>query len=159
MKTDTVEKFKKICRDHRIKVTPQRLEIYKVALQSKEHPSAEDIYHIVRSKLPTISLDTVYRTLSSLERWGLLFKVAVVDDKSRYDANVAPHHHIICTECNSITDFWWSEFENLDLPDEVKNWGELKIKSSQMVGICAKCFRQKKKRNLQIVPMSSEMNS
>lgn len=155
MKADTVENFRKVCRDHRIKVTPQRLEIYRVALHSKEHPSAEDIYHTVRAKLPTISLDTVYRTLSSLERWGLLFKVAVVDDKSRFDANMAPHHHLICTECNTVTDFWWPEFDELSLPEEVKHWGDLNIRASQMVGVCAKCSAKKKKRSLRVIPRSS----
>ncbi len=155
MKADTVENFRKVCRDHRIKVTPQRLEIYRVALHSKEHPSAEDIYHTVRAKLPTISLDTVYRTLSSLERWGLLFKVAVVDDKSRFDANMAPHHHLICTECNTVTDFWWPEFDELSLPEEVKHWGDLKIRASQMVGVCARCSAKNKKRSLRVIPRSS----
>lgn len=152
MKTDTVENFRKVCREHRIKVTPQRLEIYRVALHSKEHPSAEDIYHVVRAKLPTISLDTVYRTLSSLERWGLLFKVAVVDDKSRFDANMTPHHHIICTECNSVMDFRWPEFDQLQLPESVREWGDLKLKASQMVGVCAKCSTRKNKRNLRLIP-------
>ena len=154
MKTDTIENFRQVCREHRIKVTPQRLEIYKVALHSKEHPSAEDIYHIVRAKLPTISLDTVYRTLSSLERWGLLFKVGVVDDKSRYDANMSPHHHVICSECNSVTDFWWPEFDELTLPAAVREWGDLKLKASQMVGVCDKCSAKKGKRTIRLVSSS-----
>jgi Fur family peroxide stress response transcriptional regulator len=146
VKSDSVEHFRKVCREHRIKVTPQRLEIYKVAIQSKEHPSAEDIYHSVRAKLPTISLDTVYRTLSSLERWGLLFKVAVVDDRSRFDADLSPHHHVICTECNNITDFLWPEFDSLALPEDVTGWGSLKLKASQFVGVCSKCDAKNKNK-------------
>ncbi len=158
MKADTVENFRKVCREHRIKVTPQRLEIYRVALHSKEHPSAEDIYNTVRVKLPTISLDTVYRTLASLERWGLLFKVAVVDDKSRFDANVSPHHHIICTECNSVTDFWWPEFDNLELPVEVDSWGAMKTKAALMTGVCAGCSTKKTKRALRLIPKLGSAN-
>ena len=58
-----VARFERLCRDAGIRLTHQRLEIYRAVAQSDDHPDAETVYRRVRTRMPTVSLDTVYRTL------------------------------------------------------------------------------------------------
>ena len=67
--------LEKICRDHGLKLTHQRMEIFRELASSSEHPSAEKIYKRLLSKFPTLSLDTVYRTLITFEKIGLIARV------------------------------------------------------------------------------------
>jgi len=89
-----------------LKATPQRIalleEILKVA--GKEHPSADELYEKIRGRIEGISLTTVYRNLTSLERAGLISRVPTLSDKVRYDAIVRPHAHFICLKCGKIED-------------------------------------------------------
>ncbi len=93
-----------ILRDHGLQVTYQRLAIYKALDNTKEHPSAEVIYQLVRKRFPIISLGTVYKTLERFYAVGLIKRVNPVNEASRYEAETAPHHHMICELCQSIHD-------------------------------------------------------
>ncbi|MBC8317138.1 MAG: transcriptional repressor, partial [Desulfobulbaceae bacterium] len=55
--------FEKACRKANLKITHQRLEIFRELAKALDHPSAESLYKRLQKKLPTLSLDTVYRTL------------------------------------------------------------------------------------------------
>ena len=72
--------------------------------QRKDHPTAEQIYVSLKSKIPKISLATVYRNLSLLEERGDIAKVSVVGNMERYDGNTMEHYHFSCTECGAIID-------------------------------------------------------
>ena len=68
---DRLRDFEEVCRKEGLKITHQRLEIFRELLNSHDHPTVEKLYHRLQPKLPTISLDTVYRTLTILEQHGL----------------------------------------------------------------------------------------
>jgi Fur family transcriptional regulator, peroxide stress response regulator len=140
---DRIRVFKQVCKENGIKVTPQRIEIFLEIVDALDHPSAEDIHRRVRTRLLTISLDTVYRTLSTFESCGLIARVQFLEDKTRFDPNVEHHHHIFCTECKSIKDFYWPELDDADLPVEVQKWGRAQKKHLQVRGICSKCAQEK----------------
>ncbi len=91
-------------RDHGLQVTYQRLAIYQALYHTKEHPSAEVIYQQVKRRFPMISLGTVYKTLERFYEVGLIQKVSPVTEVARYDANIHPHHHMVCMDCQSIQD-------------------------------------------------------
>ena len=59
---EQVKEFEVFCRSKGLKATHQRLEIFRELTGREDHPSAEMIYHSLHSKLPTLALDTVYRT-------------------------------------------------------------------------------------------------
>jgi Fur family peroxide stress response transcriptional regulator len=109
---------------------------------SENHPSAEDIYIRIQTQLPTVSLDTVYRTLALFEEHGLINRVQSVSDKVRFDANTAPHHHFICMKCKRIIDFSWAEFDRLTLPEGVRSFGEIQDKKIELRGICCRCRKK-----------------
>ena len=91
-------------RAHGLQVTYQRLAIYQALYLTKQHPSAETIYQQVRKRFPMISLGTVYKTLEKFYEVGLIEKVSPITEVARYDALTAPHHHLVCLECQSIQD-------------------------------------------------------
>jgi Fur family peroxide stress response transcriptional regulator len=139
---EQIDFFRKICNERGIKVTPQRLEIFLETVRSRDHPSAEDVYDRVKTRLPTISLDTVYRTLATFERCGLVVKVQFLEDRLRFDTNLEAHHHLFCTDCKNVVDFSWPEFDSLALPQEVAEWGLPESKQVSIRGKCRSCVRK-----------------
>jgi Fur family peroxide stress response transcriptional regulator len=113
MKTvkEYVEELNQVCRKKELRITPQRLEVYKTIVRTTEHPSAEAILKKVRKRIPNISHDTVYRTLTWLERNKLIFQVGVVDGVARFDGNMKFHVHYICDECGKIGDIFPERFD------------------------------------------------
>jgi Fur family peroxide stress response transcriptional regulator len=117
-----------------LRLTPQRVAILDYLDGNKSHPSAEDIYRAVAETFPTMSLATVYNTLSALERRGQLLKLTIDPGKARYDPNTSPHHHLICNLCKTIEDV--DTHYRLTLPDT-----EFEVTGShvEFYGTCPKC--------------------
>jgi Fur family peroxide stress response transcriptional regulator len=123
-------------------MTHQRAEIFKELAVRHDHPSAEDLYRSIRDRIPTMALDTVYRTLNTFESINAIRRLDVFDEKARFDANLEPHHHCICTRCRTIVDFKWENFDVMDPPDAVGAWGRFWSKSVILRGVCRKCLTQ-----------------
>lgn len=136
---DKIDSLKNICKAHNVKLTCQRLEIFQEVVKSKEHPSAEEIYKRVKIKMPTISIDTVYRTLNTFAAWGLISKVYLFNERTIFDPELKTHHHMICIKCKKIKDFIWPEFDNMNLPEDVKLWGHPDRRYGEIRGICNDC--------------------
>lgn len=92
------------CRAAGLAVTPQRLAIFRRLAATDRHPSAEELHATVRRELPTLSLATVYKTLDALADIGAVRPVSRLGARGRWDANLTPHHHLVCTECGTVTD-------------------------------------------------------
>ncbi len=133
------ELLKAVCRKHKIKLTHQRLEIFTEVLASDDHPSAEEVFTRVRRRLPTISLDTVYRTLTTFDELDIISKVHFHQDRARFDPNTRHHHHMVCTRCKAVMDFEWPEMESIELPSETEGWGSSGTRHLQVLGTCSRC--------------------
>jgi Fur family peroxide stress response transcriptional regulator len=105
--------FAERCRRGGLAVTPQRLAIIEVLLDSAEHPRADAIYEAVRKQHPHISLATVHRTLETLCEIGEARKVTMLHDSARYDGNITPHHHVVCVKCRRIRDIEIPQLDRL----------------------------------------------
>lgn len=140
----TMDHFEKVCRSKGLKMTHQRTEIFRTLLKQSNHPTIEDIFDHVRKRLKTISLDTVYRTISTFEEYGLVKRVHHIDNATRLDTNIENHHHLICSECSKIEDFSWSEFDQMQLPRSISNWEQTQIKHVVISGVCYSCKMKKK---------------
>ncbi len=86
------------------RMTRQRAVIMRELCALKTHPTADEIYHIVRSTLPHISLGTVYRNLEHLAENGEILKLECAGNQKRFDGNTMPHHHIRCEKCGRVCD-------------------------------------------------------
>ena len=138
-KPDGLNQFKNACRRAGLKITPQRMEVFSVLAKALDHPSPETVYRRLLPRMPTLSLDTVYRTLATLAQHNLVQKVETVQSQARFEAVQSPHHHLICRECHEICDFPWVSFERVRLPKEADSWGVVEKKSAVLTGICSKC--------------------
>lgn len=136
---EMLDRFEHVCRDRGLRITHQRVEIFKELVRATEHPTAEYIFNRVRKRLSMISLDTVYRTLGTFEEHGLIKRVHLVDNTARFDINLDKHHHLVCSRCGRIEDFYWEDFDSLQLPDALKKWGEIDSRHVEVRGLCSKC--------------------
>ncbi|MEW6595102.1 MAG: transcriptional repressor [Thermodesulfobacteriota bacterium] len=136
--------FETLCREKGLKLTHQRLEIYRELLTAVDHPSVDDLFQRVRKNIPTISLDTVYRTLAMLEEAGMIKRIQTAEGHARFEPDYGVHHHLVCRRCQKIEDFHWKEFDAMAMPPELKDWGEIKTRNIQIEGICSACLAQEK---------------
>lgn len=134
--------FAAACRREGLKLTNQRLEIFRQLASTGEHPDAETIFARVRRRLPAVSRDTVYRTLALLEDRGLVRRLSMAAGRARFDGNPDVHHHLVCSECGLVLDFCAPELDGLKPPDGVA-WGEVSSVQVQLTGTCADCSRRR----------------
>ncbi len=133
------ERFKSACSRANLKVTHQRLRIYLELLNAGDHPTAENLHSRLKSEMPKLSLDTVYRTLSTFERQGLVRRVSTVNSQARYEAEMREHHHFVCTSCGMVADFNWPLLDQSSLPEEVAEMGIVSHRTLTASGICSEC--------------------
>ena len=84
--------------------TPQRRVILHELCQMTSHPTAAQLYALVRQRLPRISLGTIYRNLEVLHEDGLIHKMEFAGTETRFDGNVDSHDHVRCTVCDRVDD-------------------------------------------------------
>jgi Fur family peroxide stress response transcriptional regulator len=143
---DLVQRFRRICREAELKVTPQRLAIFREIAVARDHPSAEEIHARLKPRLPSLSVDTVYRTLATLDECGVVETIEAPDGRSHYDGRLEPHHHLVCKECGGIVDFQWPKADRLRPPAGTAEWGEVERVRVELRGICAQCLKRRDAR-------------
>ncbi|MHC4625720.1 MAG: Fur family transcriptional regulator [Planctomycetota bacterium] len=128
-----------LCRERGLKVTPQRIAIYRELVKTNEHPSAEMLCEKVRQTFPSISLDTVNRTLLTLNNIGAAFIVEGSGDAKRFDGGLDEHQHFKCVKCKRVIDFSHEPFNNIEVPQEMEEMFVVLRKSVYLEGICDLC--------------------
>jgi Fur family transcriptional regulator, peroxide stress response regulator len=136
---DRLSDFGNRCKEAGLKVTCQRVAVYRVLAQSKEHPSADQVYQEVRESLPNISLDTVNRTLQTLAEIGAAFVVEGSGEVKRFDANLESHQHFKCIRCRKIVDFHHPPFDQVPVPAELNTGFKILRKTVYFEGLCDRC--------------------
>ena len=131
--------FRAVCRNAGVKLTHQRLEIFREMARTDNHPDAAAIYNGVRGRMPTVSLDTVYRTLWLLDDLGLITTIGAHRERTRFDANLSRHHHFVCVRCGLTRDFYSDEFDELRLPKSVDAIGRAERTHVEVRGVCLEC--------------------
>ena len=132
-------RFEQVCRDAGVRLTHQRMEIFREVAQADDHPNAEVVYKRVRERMPTVSLDTVYRTLWLLNEHGLITTLGPSRERTRFDANLTRHHHFVCVRCGATRDFYSDEFDEPKLPSSVKAFGRIVATLVEVRGVCRQC--------------------
>jgi Fur family peroxide stress response transcriptional regulator len=138
-----LESFKAASKDAGVKLTHQRLEIFREVAASLEHPDAELVFRGVQKRMPTVSLDTVYRTLWLLDDLGLVTTLGPRRGSVRFDANLERHHHYVCVRCGLARDFESAALDALRVPDVAKGFGSVVTTHVEVRGVCEACAKRK----------------
>lgn len=137
-----LEAFQERCKQHGLRVTPQRLEVYRALVEMSSHPTAEDVYSKVRQTLPNISFDTVNRTLLTLSEIGAAFIVEGTGQPRRFDGGLEDHQHFRCIRCGRIADFHHKAFDDITIPPELDASFQVLRKTVYFEGLCDHCVNE-----------------
>ena len=108
--------------------------------QTTEHPSADWVYAKLKPEIPDLALGTVYRNLTLFKEQGLITSLGTVGGVERFDGNVTPHVHFICTACHRVTDL-----SQIQVPEELNasasraSGGQVESCQLTFRGRCAGC--------------------
>ena len=127
-------------KDLGIRLTPQRLAIAEVVVNSGDHPSVKDIFERVKGFFPYVTLATVYSTLDVLERAAIVRQLPF-QRQSRYDANLSPHANLVCIKCGSVVDAEVGQNLVADLQDLLERESEFEVAANRVdfYGWCPAC--------------------
>lgn len=137
-----LQNFQAALKQAGVKLTHQRIEIFRELAKTEEHPDVETIFRAVQERVPTVSLDTVYRTLWLLRDLGLVRLLGPNRDAARFDANLEPHHHYVCVRCGLVRDFESASLNNLPVPAPVTGFGSVIQAQVEVRGLCTRCQSQ-----------------
>ena len=139
---DALDSFKDMCRQHNLRITPQRIVVYEDVITSKEHPSAETVFQSVKKTFPNVSFDTVNRTLLTFTRIGLIDVVEGQGGPRRFDPDQNKHHHLHCVRCGKIIDFDDERYDKLKVPKDIEN--RFRVLSMRVVVniLCDECEKK-----------------
>ena len=130
------------------RLTRQRAIIFEELVALTSHPTADELYEIVRVRLPRISLGTVYRNLDLLCAQGRIFRLETAGHQMRFDATTHEHPHIRCVECGRVADV---RLNQPPLPlEQVAAATEYKVlrQRTNFDGICPDCYAQSDEREV-----------
>lgn len=143
MQTSTIDKrvelFIETCHRNGLKVTPQRIAIFRALIQSDHHPTADAMFRTVRKEYPHISFDTVNRTLLTFAHIGLAEVVETFGGPKRFDSDVGVHHHLHCVSCGRIIDFTHEDYSHLEVPAALAEQFQVVSKRVVLKGYCDQC--------------------
>jgi Fe2+ or Zn2+ uptake regulation protein len=142
---DRIREFKRLCRERGERCTVQRRAILEAVLDLDNHPSADQIYGGVASRLPGIARTTVYRTLEHLARMGIITKACHPGRVARFDPRLDLHHHLVCLQCDDFIDFEDDTLNQLSIPDTSEFDFEVNDYRVQLRGTCQHCRQQNEK--------------
>lgn len=131
-----------ILRQHGFKVTPPRIDIYSVLLETKQPISAEGVFLKVKNK--KINNVTVYRTLASFVEKGMLRQVDLRRDAVCYELKDDHHHHIVCNGCGDVEDIdlCLDNQTVSGITKQSKKFSSIEDHSLEFFGTCKKCIKK-----------------
>ena len=127
-----------------LKYSRQRESIKRYLATTKDHPTADTVYLHVKKEYPNISLGTVYRNLNLLTDLGEIVKITAPGSSDRFDGNVVPHNHFVCTCCGKILDIKLNDKETEAMNKAASKDFDGIIESSTTVffGKCSDCIQK-----------------
>lgn len=124
------------------RLTSQRRLIFETLADLDSHPTAEEVYAIVRQQDPNLHISTVYRTLRWLEQEGLVSARHFQDKRrqERFDSSrPSEHHHFVCTVCQRVIEFNSAQIEHIKDRFAHENGAQVDLASVELYGRCSEC--------------------
>jgi len=140
----TMIQWKKSLRKHGMRLTPQRDAILEYLESTRSHPTAQEVYEEVKKRFPYVSRATVYNTLGTMTRLGLLTEIKRTEGAIRYETDPTPHANVICLHCGSVQDVPLVVEPKADL-SSLPGF-EIVSTHVEIYGYCAKCRHEMEER-------------
>lgn len=121
------------------RMTRQRQVVLEELRRVCNHPTADELFHQVRRRLPQISLATVYRNLDVLAREGSVRRLDAGSGPARYDGDLAPHYHVRCEACGHLEDMHEPVLATPELPQATEGGYQFTGVRLELLGICPAC--------------------
>ena len=125
-----------------LKYSRQRESIKGYLMSTKSHPTADMVYQYVRNEYPKVSLGTVYRNLNLLSDLGEIIKLDCGDGYDRFDGNVQPHYHVMCTSCNAVEDLEMESIDHINTIANASYSGLILGHHTTFYGLCEHCKKE-----------------
>ncbi|RDU62638.1 Fur family transcriptional regulator [Helicobacter sp. MIT 14-3879] len=135
--------FVKILKDKKLKITPQRIAILE-ELDKHGHSSVDDIFSLIKTRIPSVSLATIYKNILAMQNVDILKSVKTPTQKQKYEINKIPHIHLFCKVCDNLEDF---EIDTINFQKycELKSgYSDINDASILLIGICKNCQNNQK---------------
>jgi Fur family peroxide stress response transcriptional regulator len=145
-KEERIEGFRQLCREHGLALTPQRREILSAVLDLDDHPTADRVHAALSRRRVRVSRATVFRTLESFARLGVITRACHPGSSVRYDSRTDLHHHLICLSCDRVIDFSDTRLDALPVPDTRRLGFVVSDFRVQLRGLCKECRQQEDKK-------------
>jgi Fur family ferric uptake transcriptional regulator len=124
-----------------MRLTTQRQIILEELAKVKTHPTASELYDMVRKRLPRIGLGTVYRNLELMAENGMILKLEVGGTQKRFDATTDTHYHIRCSECGKVDDIDTPVLDELVKTAADSSSYQIIGHHVEFTGICPDCLK------------------
>jgi Fur family peroxide stress response transcriptional regulator len=126
------------CRKRGVPVTLQRRAVLEEILDRRDHPTADQVFDTLSSRLGGVSRATVYRTLETLVELGLVRRMAHVGAVARFDPVTERHHHLVCDLCGKVVDLPDDSVARVAAPKTPPGF-TIRDYTVHFTGICSNC--------------------
>ena len=130
-----------------MRTSKQREVVLEALRENVIHPTAENLYKIIKSKHSSIGTATVYRNLNSLVEDGLIKKIEGLTSSAHYDHNTHRHYHFICDKCNRVFDVSENVAPNLEEKAQCETGFQISGCDITFHGICTECINKERKND------------
>ena len=126
-------------RTNGVRMTPQRHAILSYLLNTKSHPTADEIYKALSPTYPSMSVATIYNNLRLFVDAGLVRELTYGDDSSRFDGDLSDHYHAICKHCGQIVDFGYPPLLEVEKVASEETGFVVQGHRMEIYGVCSSC--------------------
>jgi Fur family peroxide stress response transcriptional regulator len=133
--------FQEICQKTGWKCTAQRLAVFDVIHENYSHPGVDEVWMQVKTTLPSVTRESIYRILNEFSAHGIIRRLDHIES-ARYDGQVGPHGHFLCTQCGDIQDFPLSDA--VPVPKDTIS-GDIEHLELRLTGVCGRCKQHQPK--------------
>jgi Fe2+ or Zn2+ uptake regulation protein len=123
-----------------LRVTAPRMAVLRAVADLRGHPEADSIAAHARALIGTISTQSVYDSLHTLARVGLVRRIEPAGSPARYETRVGDnHHHKVCRVCATVEDVDCASGEAPCLAADDSDGFAVDEAEVTFWGVCASC--------------------
>lgn len=130
-----------LLRQKKVRMTPQRDAILKILVNSRSHPTAEDIFNLLKTQVADVSIATVYNNLRLFTDMGVIQELKYSNEPSHFDFVSVRHFHVVCQNCGKVVDVFYPDLDRIERLVTNLTGFETVGNNIEVYAICPECQR------------------